>query len=532
MSETTLLLGETRSASPSRERFRLSPETLLIPVALATKLATLIPTTTLVELIRRAVCMLWNISHGDPATFPAGGPIPPELCDVPEIERYYATVIAIFSATEGILSIAGCGILSRISSHYGRKPALLLLLTTGIMASCLISGSQYTPDWLTHWTFLAGVLLAQSSGPFLYAYLVNMYIVDVCAPEARTAALSKIAGWTALGACISFAMGGIVTTKTGNPLIVFYIAAAIFAATLIYVVSVLPESFPEEKRNALSRMGPELVIDGLPTTSFLIFEPLKMLIPTRKLDGSRNWRLAWCATHTFVFMAADTYAAPAWLVLATSKYHLTPTDTGLFFTIVTVSSTIVLAVIVPQLVRVLSPYYNRRIKYSLPMQEYISNGEELELETSDRLDVHLAFVSCVIAGISYLSAAASTTNQALIFCKGSSNDVRLFTDIYIYIFTNAAGICIGFTTIHAPTVRSLVAGSVDPLKQGEALAAIEMVSNAANALSPIIMGSILTASINTTPLLLFYIHLIVVLISSALLFLIRGVDRYQGPHEA
>lgn len=206
-SETTRLLGDSQLPSQSsrilsRERFRFSPEILLIPVALATKLATLIPSTTLIELIRRVVCRFWNISHGDPAPLPPGGSTPPELCNAPEIEWYFATVIAVLGATEGIISafiplstatiahkhvsvMAGCGITSRISSHYGRKSAFLLALIAGFMGNCLIPGSQYMPDWLAGWVFLVGILLELFSGPCLYAYLVNMYIVDVCVPEDR-----------------------------------------------------------------------------------------------------------------------------------------------------------------------------------------------------------------------------------------------------------------------------------------------------------------------------------------------------------
>lgn len=71
------------------------------------------------------------------------------------------------------------------------------------------------PDWLAVWVFLVGILLGMFSNFSLYGYLVNMYIVDVCIPEdryvlnspslmslippSRTTALSKIAGWGALG---------------------------------------------------------------------------------------------------------------------------------------------------------------------------------------------------------------------------------------------------------------------------------------------------------------------------------------------
>lgn len=131
-------------------------------------------------------------------------------------------------------------------------------------------------------------------------------------------------------ASISFTLGGSITTKTGNPLIVFHASTVLLAAAFVYVASYLPESFPEEKRNALSSMRPECSVDGVPaTTRFAvlhIFEPFKMIIPTRRSDGTRNWRLAWCAAHIFVFTVASSYATDACLVLATTIYHLTPED--------------------------------------------------------------------------------------------------------------------------------------------------------------------------------------------------------------
>ena len=80
---------------------------------------------------------------------------------------------------------------------------------------------------------------------------------------------------------------------------------------------------------------------------------------------------------------------------------------------------IVLTTIVPPLVCVLRPYYSQKIIRPPLAGEDMSNSEELVLETSDHLDVHLTFVSCVIAAISYLYAAASTTNLTLILCKCS-----------------------------------------------------------------------------------------------------------------
>ena len=91
------------SRSHTWRQFEFSPQTLLIPVTVATTLAAGMPSTTFIELIRKAVCRLWNRSHGDPAILTTGGPTPPELCDAPEIAQFYAIVLAIFAATEGIM---------------------------------------------------------------------------------------------------------------------------------------------------------------------------------------------------------------------------------------------------------------------------------------------------------------------------------------------------------------------------------------------------------------------------------------------
>lgn len=106
--ETTPLLGDTRLAGRSstsllKERFRFSPETLLIPLVIATRLGSAIPSTTLGELLRQTVCRLSNTLRGDPASF-VQSPYHPGLCDSPQVVRDFATVGAVFGVIGGITS--------------------------------------------------------------------------------------------------------------------------------------------------------------------------------------------------------------------------------------------------------------------------------------------------------------------------------------------------------------------------------------------------------------------------------------------
>lgn len=77
---------------------------------------------------------------------------------------------------------------------------------------------------------------------------------------------------------------------------------------------------------------------------------------------------------------------------------------------------IVLTVIAPSLIRFLRPYYSRRTIRPSLAEEGPCESQEPKLETSDRLDVHLAFASCVIVAAFLLCTAVSTTKLTLIVC--------------------------------------------------------------------------------------------------------------------
>ncbi|KAH7885072.1 MFS general substrate transporter [Phlebopus sp. FC_14] len=502
--EETPLLDNGSARSSSKERSDVSPVTLLIPVVLTTRLASQLPLTTFVDVVRQIICELWYAPDGDPID----GSTPEAVCDAPEVERSFSAAITSIGILEAITALIVCAVLSYVAARYGRKPVLLTVIAVSAMGCCLIAGAQIIPTWFGVWVLLAGIMFQSASNILIYSCIVNMYVVDVSTTEKRRDFFFP----SGFGATISFALGGLITTKTNNPLIVYYLSCLLFVATFLYVFFFLPESFPKEKRDELRRRRLAETADGHqpPTSSLLFFEPLKVLIPSYRPDGGRNWRLVWCAVHIFIVMTATTYAGMGFVVLVTTKYHLTPVQTGLFLSIASISSVFTLTIVVPLLVRFLRPFFQRRVIHSAAQEEMLANdADTVESETSDRLDVHLGFVSWVICGVAYLCAVASTTDAGLI----------------------SSAICLGASVAREPTFRSLVAGSTSPLKQGEALAAIEMVASIGVCISPIIMGSILTATISTMPWLVFYIHAVVVVIGGVVLYLVRDSDRHQHSHE-
>ncbi|OJA14174.1 hypothetical protein AZE42_11035 [Rhizopogon vesiculosus] len=508
-SEHDALLPERQHALSYNQ---FSPLTLLIPLAVVTRLTSTLPATTLLAVIQAAICRLWLTLNG---TLPPDGHLSKELCAVPEVDKWRVTVISTLSILDWLGGIVACSAISFISSRLGRKPAILGVVAASILEYTLLVCSQYLPAWLGASTLVASLFLRMFTGPWAVTFIVNVYAVDISSAEERTPNLSVINGWATLGQAISFAIGGLITTKTNDPLIVYYISVAILGMTFIYVSAFLPESFPKEKRDALRRQqlarqnvdasARQSSLNRLISMIAVPFEPLKQLAPTRRADGRRNWRVAFCAIHIIIATLADAVAPIALLLLYVTKYGYNPAQTRTRLMTSNLSTVFTLTWMIPRLIRVLRPIYATQV---VPPEDQQDSGDETVVSTStDLLDVHITIISWVVNAVAFIMAATTST----------------------HVLHLIAATIIGFSSAHSPIFRSLVVSSVNPLKQGEVLAAIEMISGIGVFLSPVVMGSILTATGSKLPMLIFYIHAAIVIAAASLLFLIRDSDRYQKP---
>jgi len=343
-------------------------------------------------------------------------------------------------------------------------------------------------------------------------------------PWRKKAALSKVAGWAALGAALSFSFGGSITTQSHSMLTVYLVSSAIIALACIYIAFVLPESFPISKRDELrSRREEETLAvprswaKEMKSSLAIIFEPLRQLKPTyNSSTGKQNWRLVYCAIHVFIVAVADGYAVLAMILFFTTQYKYTPAETGYVLTTLNLTGVFVLTAIIPWIVRHLRPLYNRKQFVRLAEDNLTpdsdgdtsnSNLGNVVSENSDHLDVHITIGSWIVESLAYIAIATTTTLTSQLI----------------------AVVCIGFGAGRVPVFRSLVAATVDPLEQGEAMASIEMVSSIGLIFSPIVMGSILTSTIATAPQTIFYVHAAIILAGASALFLVKDADRFQKP---
>ncbi|KAK7028298.1 MFS general substrate transporter [Favolaschia claudopus] len=458
---------------PTNERRHISGTILIVPLALLCRIATLLPTTTTFYILQQFICRRYYKIH-DPASIPPDGIIPDELCAVPAVGESYAAFITVVALLDGIGSLGGYASLSYLAARFGRRTALASVLSIGLAADIALLCSTMAAESNLHVPLFALWLVCSSfSQANLIAFVANIYLVDLVQEESRTSALSSLSGWSALGSILSFSFGGTITTRGGNALVVYVVAGGLWAAGLLYVWLILPESFLKEKRDALLQRRDEP--SGSPSSSrshgivsraSALLAPLKLLAPVHDpLTGRRNWRLLICAVHMFFGGLGVGYAVPSLVTIVTSLYRYTPAETGYTLTALSATNMFVLTIVIPYLVQLLRPRYQR------PVSAIASSDTTT---TTDRLDVHIALFSWIVEASAYVVFGYMRTRPTQLL----------------------AVILIGCGPGYAPAVRSLVAASVEPLKQGEALGAIEMLWGLGLFASPLLMGGILTASNN------------------------------------
>ncbi|KAF8907010.1 major facilitator superfamily domain-containing protein [Gymnopilus junonius] len=520
LSEETLLddghvqHARHRSHSASRER-RFSAATLVIPIAIICRLAIMLPSTTNFRILEIAACRLWYYLNNPGAIPPGGGGIPDEMCKTGAVDKYYAAMSSLLSVGDGIGTVVGCAAAGYFGSRIGRKPVLLGVLSIAVIGQISVVFSQILGGWLEFVFFFVWAVCQTIGNAFTAIFVINMYIVDVSGAEERTAALSKIAGWAALGGALSFSLGGTITTQSHSTLTVYFVSSIILILSCIYIALILPESFPAFKRAELRRQREEEApriaqswLEKVKSSMAMITEPLQLLKPAYDpATGRFNWRLLYCAIHVFIVTLADGYAVLAMILYFTAHYKYSPAQTGYVLTTLNITGVVVLTAIIPQIVRYLRPSYQRKQPVALPEEGLASENDgasseskqEVVSETSDHLDVHITIGSWVIEAIAYLGVATTTTLTSQL----------------------ASVVCIGLGAGRNPVFRSLVAAS--------ALASIEVVSSLSLIISPILMGSITTWTITSMPQTIFCVHATIILLGASVLFLIRDSDRYQKP---
>jgi len=478
-------------------------------VSFLAKLCFFISTTTQVEILLELVCRLyWN--HHNETDFPLG-----ERCAHPAVRQYFTIVKALVVTMEGLGGLVMYGPISRLSGKYGRRSMMILLTVLLILATlCLIMAYRF-PIFFTAPLLLSWLILLSLTGTWQFDLLTAMYVVDTTIERERTSSLSVVLGWGYFAGVPAFAIGGAVTTHLGSNTAVYWLVITLALVLLAYITFVLPESFDKRKRARLQEQWESERTDRGPggclgSTFGPFFRPLALLKPHRNpTTGLWNFRLLWCGLHALFSGLASGYIWTAIIVYLALHLRYKPDDNGYMLTTAAIATGASLIVITPLVIKLGRPFYHATdISDSHSTSPEPTTNPEATVSGGSKMDTHLAIFGWTVDAIAVaLLPLARTPMQ-----------------VYIPV------IILGASYFRISAFRSVIVASGDPVRSGEILAAIQTVTSIGIALSGLVLGSVLGASINTPlPGLVFLVYSAIALVSVLALCLIRESDRYIAP---
>ncbi|KAJ6569453.1 major facilitator superfamily domain-containing protein [Mycena capillaripes] len=468
-------------------------------VAFLAKLCFFISTTTQVEILRELVCRLYWTYHDE-----AHSPLPGDKCQDLSVRQYFTVLKTIVVIMEGLGGLVMYGPMSRLSGRYGRRSMMILLTVLLILATFCIIGAHRLPIFFTAPLLVSWLILISITGSWQFDLMTAMYVADTTTAHARTSSLSIVLGWGYFAGVPGFALGGAVTTHTGSNTAVYWLVIALALILLGYIAFVLPESFDKPKRVRLQEQW-ESESAGRGRAGYLesFFRPLALLKPHRNpTTGAWNLRLLWCGIHAFTSGIASGYIWTAILVYLALHLGYKPDENGYLLTAGAVATGVSLVIITPLAIKFGRPFYRATDMRS-------RSGPEPEGTTSEgsKMDTHLAMFGWILDVVAIaLFPLARTRMQVLIPI-----------------------IILGASYFRISAFRSVVVASGDPVRSGEILAAIQTVTSLGIALSGLVLGSVLSASINTSPGLVFRVYSAIASVSVIALCLIRESDKYVAP---
>ncbi|KAJ7100555.1 major facilitator superfamily domain-containing protein [Mycena crocata] len=489
--------SEHSASAGQKEPASIHPYYIVI-VSFLVHLCIFFSQTTMVEILLELVCRLyWYYLDDDEHTpFPGDS----DKCAHQSVKRYFTMLMTLSGVMESAAGLLMYSAMSRLSGKYGRRIMLVGLTAVLIVSSFCMIGAYRLPAPFTA-PLLVLWLITMSVGSSPFSLIIAMYVVDTTSPQQRTAQLSIVIGWGYAAGIPGFSLGGALTTYTNSNTAVYWTVIAIAVGLLALITLVLPESFDAARRIKLQEEWQNEGSDrDSPLRSFL--RSLASLKPHRNPStGAWNFRLLWCAIHGFAQAIATGYLWSAVLVYLRLHLGYKSDDNGYVLSTAAIATGVSLIVITPLVIKFGQPFYGER-----PLVLAESTTESVRQGTSSadsKMDKHLAIFGWMIDIVAIaLFPLARTRIQVLIPL-----------------------VIVGVSYFRVSAFRSVVVASGDPIRSGEIMAAIQTVSSLGSVFSGLVLGSVLSASIETFPGLVFLVYSAIASVSVLALCLIKESDR-------
>ncbi|KAK1921124.1 major facilitator superfamily domain-containing protein [Papiliotrema laurentii] len=465
---------------PSKPPRGSSVVSRLLPFTFLCTIGPSVTAATALLIVRSLMCQFDYVRHGGD-DMPSG-----EYCRRPRVGALTASVMTGLAVMDGIVSFLSTSYVQRLADKYGRRPLLYTLPAVATIStiSMMVAYTAKNPN-------LAWVLLAMN-GIFVSAstkaiFVPTLSVTDVANEQQRTRFFSRLEAVSLLGPGIGYVMSALVSRYTSITLLPYCIALASQLLAALYAAAAIPETVhkadeddktdSDAESEAGDNGGLREVVEETMEAVVEPVKPLRLLMPRRNEETGRiEWRLFLVTVSLLITTIGTVFIATASLLYLSDKFNFQPEENGWVLAYLTFSRFVYLILIFPFIQRggrKLYHWYQAKRSSVAPhersrlLQRESFRQREATNETN-HFDIILCFVSvCFDAVALILVSLSRTPKQALIsfafLALGSGDN---------------------------PTFKSVFTSLVPPEKDSQALAALDMVWNAARLLSPLLLGGL------------------------------------------
>jgi len=212
-------------------------------------------------------------------------------CHLPEIQARAAKLALAVNLCTGMISAITTGKYGALSDRRGRRLVILIALCGTMLNDIIIILMAKYWRVLGLEFFLVGAVLDGVFGSFTTtAAATNAYVADCTNPEKRAISFAYIQSVFFLGIAIGPVIGGVLITRTGSVVTLFYCALAVHISFAFFILFLIPESVTPEhmevarRKSQIRRMSADGVVyhrrQWQYWAMFLnIFQPLEVFWP-------------------------------------------------------------------------------------------------------------------------------------------------------------------------------------------------------------------------------------------------------------
>ncbi|KAK9900297.1 MFS general substrate transporter [Cystobasidium minutum MCA 4210] len=471
-----------------------------------------------------------------------------QRCNIPAIAKLAGEIITAARILNALVTVLCLTIYSDLLSRYGRKPMFAFTafcLTLSIAFFGL--GAKIRGTWGITLITTSFALTGLGSQPLLQLTFQS-YIVECVKSEERSPAFSLLGSATFAGLAVSALASAGMTAFTRIPLLPFWVGTGVFTAMFLYSLLILPEALTEKRREELMQANEQLQDYSSPSGVATPEDPetsrssspavsdapwvtfLKRLNFTKKLSiflprmdeqvHRRDYRLFLLAVSFTIYRIGSMYLNDLLLLTTTGSFGFGGVDNGLLISFVTACKAVLLLAVLPIAIRTGRKKYVKWLADHSsvhPTMEGLSEssrllvdddagssedgqdvtGEDLQKKVagSERFDLYFGGFSFIIDSLAFVAIGLSKQKW------------QLYLSTALLSISAAGG----------PSAQAVATQVTPKALSDQVLGAMSLIDEAGAILSPLVLGSIYSASTEFLPSLAWFVAGGLLLISAVIM---------------